>query len=668
MNFKKAFTVVAASAMLISGIAFAQTDKDALIAQLLQQIQALQAQMAALQTGSLPSTGSTSGIPAGFQFTTPMKQGSSGTSVKYLQMMLNQDPETMIASTGAGSPGNETTYFGALTTAAVKKFQVKYGIINPGTGYVGTLTIAKLNSMLTAAPTMPTFPTEPTEPTTPSTPTVSGEEGSLTASLWSSPADETTVKGGEEKKIVGFKVKVSGADIQMKRFHVDFNAKIWAHVNTVILYDGDTKVAEMPISSSSFEEVSTTQYRLTFSGLDYKLEKGTTHYFYIAIKTNSVVTAQTSWTITLPANAIRGVDGKELNQYAPSSALTARNFNLSTAQTADIEVSTYAGQVDKIWTISSTDTTYDVELGKINFKSKYLHSQVTQFDVYLYAKGGNTQWAAKDVDAVTTVAKLYDGDTILGSATVADDGSTNSDSSSGDGQATVRFTDLNISMDQDQTKTFTIKVEVPKIEGGATKPNEGDYLYFAWVDGGVVGTDDNVNTVTDSGSCTSKRTFIYEKYPVIALSTATMTKSTQTGGTASASSTDTGSGTITFTVKAIGGDIYIDKTTPVKSATSGNAITVTSSNQTNVTLTIDAIQTTAESGSNAWVVRTGDTKSFTVNASIVPTNYTGAYHYLLTDYFAWSTSDAATPVNWWPSSTFRVLEDWKTGSVWLKNN
>ncbi len=674
MDFKKAFIVVAAGAMLVSGIAFAQTDKDALIAQLLQQIQALQAQLTALAGGSMPTAGAPTGLPAGFQFATPMREGYSGIDAKYLQMILNQDPATQVSLTGAGSPGLETAYFGAKTTAAVKKFQEKNGVIFPGTGYVGNLTIAKLNEMLIA---VPSIPTEPSEPTTPSdTGTVegtgSGVEGSLTASLWSSPADETTVKGGEEAKIVGYKVKVSGSDIRMKRFHVDFSNKIWAHVNSVILYDGDTKVAEATgLSSSDFEEVSTTQYRLTFSGLDYNLAKASTHYFYIAIKTNAVVTAQTTWDITLPANAIRGVDGKELNQYAPSSALTAREFNLSTAQTADIEVSIGGGQVDKIWTISSVDTTYDVELGKVNMKGKYIHSQITQIDFYIYAKGGMTQWAAKDVDAVTTVAKLYDGDTILGSATVADDGSTNSDSSSGDGQATARFADLTLTLDKDQTKTLTIKVEVPKIQGGATNPNVGDYLYFAWVDGGIVGTDDNVNTITDSGSATSKYTYIYEKYPVIALTSATMTKSTQSGGTAAASSTDTGTGSVVFTIKAIGGDVYFDSAIGNASATSARGITVTSSVQSiaNNKLTMDTIQTTAETDSTAgYVVRTGDTKTFTVSGSVVPQDYTGRFYYLLTDYFTWSTTSVATPVNWWASSTFRILEDWKTNSVWLKNN
>jgi len=61
------------------------------------------------------------GIPEGFQFTKTLKQGSTGTEVKYLQIFLNSDPDTAV-----GNAGKETTYFGSLTKAAVNKFQQKY--------------------------------------------------------------------------------------------------------------------------------------------------------------------------------------------------------------------------------------------------------------------------------------------------------------------------------------------------------------------------------------------------------------------------------------------------------------------------------------------------------------------------------------------------------------
>ena len=77
--------------------------------------------------------------------------GSAGEDVRTLQRLLNSDSATRIAASGAGSPGAETSRFGALTVSAVQRFQMKYGIASQGVagyGLVGPQTLAKLNGML----------------------------------------------------------------------------------------------------------------------------------------------------------------------------------------------------------------------------------------------------------------------------------------------------------------------------------------------------------------------------------------------------------------------------------------------------------------------------------------------------------------------------------------
>lgn len=109
-------------------------------------------------TGSQTTTttgGSIAGIPTGFQFTQSLKQGSTGIQVKYLQILLNSDPATTV-----GNAGNETSYFGSLTKAAVNKFQQKYAaeILTPlgltaPTGTFGPASRTKANAILAASGT-----------------------------------------------------------------------------------------------------------------------------------------------------------------------------------------------------------------------------------------------------------------------------------------------------------------------------------------------------------------------------------------------------------------------------------------------------------------------------------------------------------------------------------
>lgn len=79
-----------------------------------------------------------------YRFTSNAKLGTNSAEVKKLQSYLNTHGFT-IATTGPGSPGNESTYFGGLTKAALIRYQV-FHKISPAAGFFGPVTRTKMNA------------------------------------------------------------------------------------------------------------------------------------------------------------------------------------------------------------------------------------------------------------------------------------------------------------------------------------------------------------------------------------------------------------------------------------------------------------------------------------------------------------------------------------------
>ena len=241
--------IVAVGTVVPAGFAGAVTSADlqAQINALLAQLQTLQGQLGTTTTGGV------TGVPAGFTFAKTLAMGSTGADVKNLQIVLNSDSATMVAATGAGSKGKETTKFGPATKAAVVKFQEKYAssILTPaglskGTGLVGAGTRAKLNAMLGAAAPATTPSTTPT--TTPgTTPTVVPTTNAFTVMLASDTAAAGTVVAGQSLAALakftfsngtGDTVKVT--NVKLKRLGVSNDTTF----SNVYLFDGATRITD----------------------------------------------------------------------------------------------------------------------------------------------------------------------------------------------------------------------------------------------------------------------------------------------------------------------------------------------------------------------------------------------------------------------------------------
>ncbi len=98
-----------------------------------------------LGTVSLPTSSTPNAPVYTGTFTRSLELGAVGEDVRALQKFLNTHG-SVIAASGAGSPGNETTYFGSLTQQAVISFQ-KSNNITPAVGFFGPITRGVVNGM-----------------------------------------------------------------------------------------------------------------------------------------------------------------------------------------------------------------------------------------------------------------------------------------------------------------------------------------------------------------------------------------------------------------------------------------------------------------------------------------------------------------------------------------
>lgn len=108
------------------------------------------------------STGSATvmAVPPGPVFDRDLTIGSTGADVMALQQFLNQNGYP-VASSGPGSAGQETDYFGLMTQAALAQWQAANNI-SPAAGYYGPITRAKVS--LSANASTSTSSPEPVAP------------------------------------------------------------------------------------------------------------------------------------------------------------------------------------------------------------------------------------------------------------------------------------------------------------------------------------------------------------------------------------------------------------------------------------------------------------------------------------------------------------------------
>ena len=245
MSIAKTLTVGLVSiAFVVTSFTATQNVGAQTVDELQGQLNALLAQLAALQAGSgatvvtaQPSVGSvvsTRGNAAcPYTWTRNLSIGSSGDDVRQLQRFLNGNPQTRVAVSGVGSAGNETNYYGPATARAVSRFQEMYAaqILTPlglssGTGgfYTSTRKVANDNCrsarVVSQQPSAGTTVTQPA----PTSATVAVRGSGLSVTAGNQPADAfaqagalripytvvVLTAGSQDVRVSGVRVRVDG--------------------------------------------------------------------------------------------------------------------------------------------------------------------------------------------------------------------------------------------------------------------------------------------------------------------------------------------------------------------------------------------------------------------------------------------------------------------------
>ncbi len=411
-------------------------------------------------------TVSIEGIPAGFTFGQNLRQGSRGTDVKYLQILLNADSDTRLANTGPGSPGNETEYFGPITLSAVNKFQGKYSseVLVPAgasapTGFVGTYTRAKLNSILQEGVSKdPDVSNEIMEMLQEISERVKalvervealekgeviGEEGDLSVSL-RSDIRNVSVRPNQTKDVAMFRLEAEDSDIEIQRFDVYVDGAMTEFRGDIdemaLKVDGEV-VSEREINRDT---VGRDDKYIRFSGLNIEVPKNGHEDVVISVTAADKSTFTNTSYIVGPTgdNAIRGVDGARITLYA--SVANGRSFELDDETAGTLEIRDNDSPEEGVVLIEEDENT-EVEL--LVFDVVVKDSDIDLENLRVEFEGDY------DLEEIFEDALLYRGNTLVDVQSITiKEGTDNK-------EAYVVF-EVEMDIDAGETLVFTLVIDV----------------------------------------------------------------------------------------------------------------------------------------------------------------------------------------------------------------
>src|SRR3989344_153982 len=534
------------------------------IAELQAQINALLAQLATLQGGTTTTT-------TACTFTRSLTMSSTGADVTCLQSYLVAQGHLVMPV------GVAMGYFGNLTKAAVAAWQAANGVA-PAVGYFGPISQARYSAVAgttTGGTTVPgtTVPGTTVGITTP------GVEGTITASKAATPASGTKVyEGGAKVGVLGIKLEAKISDIKIERvkLKLDFvtsgnsDQQFYTKIaNNIYVMDGSTILASMPLDATTVVKEG-SDYYVTVSGFSFIVPKDATEVLTIAVDPKASWDStfdNDSWKVTVPVDGVRGVDGAGINEFSPATAFN--NEFTSAADVVDSAAVTLSLASDSpvtsqvIANEGSSDNELDgLTLAKFNFKGEKDQVMVTDLVVDI-VRGG----VANASSATSTTAYIYDGSTLVGSASVVGTSLT---------AMSATFSDIDWIIPADTTKTLTVKIDVDSAQLTADT-FAADIGSTSAVATNVTSENSAGSSITETGSAVGKTITVRKVGPEISL----VSKSITTNGVPQSNdsltkSTSTLTATFNVKIKAVGGTLTfgtVASGTPLMASTTSNSLT-----------------------------------------------------------------------------------------------
>lgn len=259
----------------------------------------------------------------GYTFSNNLTIGSTGADVTALQnVLISSGFDIPAISSGAATTG----YFGSQTKTALAKYQVAKGIVSPGTGFFGPLTMKVMNGGSTVASnnclagwTAATYagttycvPPGQTLPTgsvvTPGTVagiTTPGIPGTLVYALQTT-FNNSTLDKGKSVDVARYKLQASASDMQVSSISFDVDKRLWLYVGAITIKDdaGTVIASKSGLMVSDFSELTVgSSYRITVP-VNYVVPKATSKYFTINLTALPATDRTSAETITIDRKSV----------------------------------------------------------------------------------------------------------------------------------------------------------------------------------------------------------------------------------------------------------------------------------------------------------------------------------------------------------------------------